>query len=212
MQLACCCTSRYQPLEQPWFSLEPGPVPLLQAFATCIAAVGSGVLLAGVLTGNVDGAGVLCCVVSVLGCLPGVISALQRSSDTMLSARAAACTKAQQCTSFPRGFLPSLQQAVGTCCILLNKAASLLLPPAGWLAGRVAVQRSGGTLPACMLTRRAWQLWCLAPWCWHPLRRYRQPQQQASGRQLTAPSLNNRPQQADSWAADSTSSDIYGSL
>jgi hypothetical protein len=35
-------------------------VPLLQALATCIAGVGSGVLLAGVLTGNVDGAGVLC--------------------------------------------------------------------------------------------------------------------------------------------------------
>lgn len=60
-------TNKYQPLEEPWFTLEPGPVPYLQAFATCIAAVGSGVLLSGVLTGDVDGAGmccdVLCCAV-----------------------------------------------------------------------------------------------------------------------------------------------------
>lgn len=54
--LITTATRRYQPLEQPWFSLEPGAVPLLQALATCIAGVGSGVLLAGVLTGNVDGA------------------------------------------------------------------------------------------------------------------------------------------------------------
>ena len=54
--------SKYQPLEQPWFLVEAGPVPLLQAFATGIAGVGSGVLLAGVLTGHVDGAGGQCLV------------------------------------------------------------------------------------------------------------------------------------------------------
>jgi hypothetical protein len=52
-------TSKYQPLEEPWFAAEGGFVPITQAFATCIAAVGSGVLLAGMLTGHVDGAGTL---------------------------------------------------------------------------------------------------------------------------------------------------------
>lgn len=50
-------TNKYRPLEDPWFAVVPGAVPVLQAFATSIAAVGSGVLLAGVLTGHVDGAG-----------------------------------------------------------------------------------------------------------------------------------------------------------
>lgn len=67
VQLGCTyliittATSKYQPLEQPWFSIEAAPTPIIQAFATAIAAVGSGVLLAGVLTGNVDGAGARFC-------------------------------------------------------------------------------------------------------------------------------------------------------
>lgn len=62
VQLGCTyliittATSKYQPLEHPWFSIEAASTPIIQAFATAIAAVGSGVLLAGVLTGNVDGA------------------------------------------------------------------------------------------------------------------------------------------------------------
>jgi hypothetical protein len=47
----------YKLLQQGQFTVEAGAVPLLQDFATCIAAVGSGVLLTGVLTGNVDGTG-----------------------------------------------------------------------------------------------------------------------------------------------------------
>lgn len=53
-------TNKYQPLEEPWFQVQQGPVPYFQALATCITAVGSGVLLAGVLTGHVDGTGGRC--------------------------------------------------------------------------------------------------------------------------------------------------------
>lgn len=48
-------TSKHQPLPKPWFMAEFATIPLFQALATAIAAVGSGVLLAGFMTGHVDG-------------------------------------------------------------------------------------------------------------------------------------------------------------
>uniref|UniRef100_A0A383VMF1 CAAX prenyl protease 2/Lysostaphin resistance protein A-like domain-containing protein n=1 Tax=Tetradesmus obliquus TaxID=3088 RepID=A0A383VMF1_TETOB len=48
-------TSKHQPLPKPWFMTEFATIPLFQALATAIAAVGSGVLLAGFMTGHVDG-------------------------------------------------------------------------------------------------------------------------------------------------------------
>jgi hypothetical protein len=74
IQLGCTyliittASSKYQPLEEPWFAVEGGFVPVMQAFATCIATVGSGVLLAGVLTGHVDGAGMLLLLLLLLDC------------------------------------------------------------------------------------------------------------------------------------------------
>jgi hypothetical protein len=52
---ACCCCR---------FMAEFATIPMFQALATAIAAVGSGVLLAGFMTGHVDGEGVwyfMCC-------------------------------------------------------------------------------------------------------------------------------------------------------
>eukprot|EP00775_Hariotina_reticulata_P005170 gene5170-5408_t len=50
-------TKQHQPLPRPWFLLEVGTVPVLQGVSTAVAAVGSGVLLSGFMTGHSDGAG-----------------------------------------------------------------------------------------------------------------------------------------------------------
>jgi hypothetical protein len=50
-------TSKHQPLPRPWLEVQLAATPMLQGLSAAIVAVGCGLLLSGVSSGAVDGAG-----------------------------------------------------------------------------------------------------------------------------------------------------------
>eukprot|EP00879_Flechtneria_rotunda_P029713 GHRR01032156.1.p2 GENE.GHRR01032156.1~~GHRR01032156.1.p2 ORF type:complete len:231 (+),score=92.28 GHRR01032156.1:325-1017(+) len=65
-------TRNHQPLPKPWFQLEAGITPVCQALSTAIAAVGSGLLLSGFMTGEVNGTGCSYAACLLCGMIPDV--------------------------------------------------------------------------------------------------------------------------------------------